>query len=113
MIKKAESGGLLDRVFGSDNMHLLRECPCPVWLIKPKSPKTIHRILAAVDVDDFYPQEELDTRHRLNLQILEMAGSLALSEFAKLHVVHVWEAIAEIRCGVLFWTCRTTKSLPI
>lgn len=95
VIKMAESGGLLDRVFGSDDMHLLRECPCPVWLIKPKSPKTIQRILAAVDVDDYYPPEELNTRHRLNVQIIEMAGSLALSEFARLHVVHVWEAIAE------------------
>lgn len=95
VIKMAESGGLLDRVFGSDDMHLLRECPCPVWLIKPKSSKTIQRILAAVDVDDYYPPEELNTRHRLNLQILEMAGSLTLSEFARLRVVHVWEAIAE------------------
>ena len=30
VIKTAESGGLLDRVFGSDDMHLLRKCPCPV-----------------------------------------------------------------------------------
>jgi len=36
VIKTAESGGLLDRVFGSDDMHLLRKCPCPVWLLKPK-----------------------------------------------------------------------------
>lgn len=95
VIKTAESGGLLDRVFGSDDMHLLRECPCPVWLVKSESPKVFHRILAAVDVDDYYPPEELNTRHQLNLQILEMASSLALSEFAKLHVVHVWEAVGE------------------
>ncbi len=95
MIKEAESGGLLDRVFGSDDMHLLRKCPCPVWLVKSKSPMTYHRILAAVDVDDCYPPKELDTRHRLNLQTLEMASSLALSEFAELHIVHTWEAIEE------------------
>ncbi len=95
VIKTAESGGLLDRVFGSDDMFLLRECPCPVWLVKPESSKTVQRILAAVDVDDTYPPEELNTRRQLNFQILEMASSLALSEFAKLHVVHVWEAIAE------------------
>lgn len=95
MIKTAESGGLLDRVFGSDDMHLLRKCPCPVWLVKSESPKAYNRILAAVDVDDAYPSEELNTRHLLNLQILEMAISLALSEFAELHIVHVWEAIGE------------------
>jgi len=95
IIKTAESSGLLDRVFGSDDMHLLRKCPCPVWLVKPQSPKAYQRVLAAVDVDDDYPPEELDTRHKLNLQILEMASSLALSEFAELHVVHTWEAVGE------------------
>ena len=95
VIKTAESGTLLDRVFGSDDMHLLRKCPCPVWLIKSKSPQNYQRILAAVDVDIFYQKEELNTHHLLNLQILEMASSLALAEFAELHIVSVWEAIAE------------------
>jgi len=95
VIKTAESGGLLDRVFGSDDMHLLRKCPCPVWLVKPESPKAFHKILAAVDVDDYYLPEELNTRHQLNLQILEMASSLALSEFAELHVIHAWDVIGE------------------
>ncbi len=102
VIKTAESGGLLDRVFGSDDMHLLRKCPCPVWLVKPKSPKSYHRILAAVDVDDYYPPEELHTRHPLNLQVLEMASSLALSEFAELHVVYVWDAIGGMVINSVF-----------
>ncbi|PSJ16155.1 universal stress protein, partial [Nitrosomonas supralitoralis] len=95
VIKTAEKCGLLDRMFGSDDMHLLRKCPCPVWLVKPESPKKYQRILAAVDVDDYYPPEELEERYLLNLQILELASSLALSEFAELHVVHAWEAVAE------------------
>lgn len=95
VIKMAESGGLMDRVFGSDDMHLLRKCPCPVWLVTSESPKTYHRILAAVDVNDDYPTKELNTRHLLNVQILEMASSLALSEFAELHIVHVWKAVLE------------------
>ncbi len=93
--KTAESGGLLHRIFGGDDMHLLRECPCPVWLVKPESPKVFQKILAAVDVDDYYLPEELNTRHLLNLQILEMASSLALSEFAKLHVIHAWKILGE------------------
>jgi universal stress protein E len=95
VIKTAESDGLLDRVFGSDDMHLLRKCPCPVWLVKSELPKAFHKILTAVDVDDYYPQEELNTRHLLNLQILEMASSLTLSESAELHVVHAWMAFDE------------------
>jgi universal stress protein E len=95
VIKTAESGELLDRVFGSDDMHLLRKCPCPVWLVKPKSPKAFHKILATVDVDDYYSTEELNTRSQLNIQTLEMASSLALSEFAELHIAHAWMAIGE------------------
>lgn len=95
VIKTAVSGTLMDRVFGSDDMHLLRKCPCPVWLIKSKSPQNYQRILAAVDVDNFYQKEELNTQHLLNLQIIEMASSLALSEFSELHIVNAWEAIGE------------------
>jgi nucleotide-binding universal stress UspA family protein len=95
VIKTAESSGMLEYMFGSDDMHLLRKCPCPVWLIESKSPKVYHRILAAVDVDDNYPPEELNTRHLLNLQIIEMASSMALTEFADLHIVHAWAAVGE------------------
>ncbi len=94
VIKAAESGGLLGRVFGSDDMNLLRKCPGPVWLVKSDSPRAYQRILAAIDVDD-YQGEELNTKHLLNLQILEMASSLALSEFAELHIAHAWHAVAE------------------
>lgn len=95
VFKMAENGGLLNHMFGSDDMHLLRKCPCPVWLVKPNSPKSYQKILAAVDVDDNYPSEELNTRNLLNLQVLEMASSLTLSESAELHIVNVWEAIGE------------------
>ena len=110
VVKMAESGGLLSRVFGSDDMHLLRKCPCPVWLIQHKSPKAYQRILAAVDVDDSYPTEELNTRHLLNHQILELASSLALSEAAELHIVHAWVPIVEgmLRGG---FTARPEKEV--
>ena len=95
VIKRPEIHPWLDRLFGSDDMHLLRKCPCPVWLIKSGVPKSYRRILAAVDVDDVYPQEELGSRRALRRQIVEMASSLALSDFAELHIVHAWHAIGE------------------
>ena len=96
VIKCPESPSWLDRFFSGDDMHLLRKCPCPVWLVKPKAQKTYRRILAAVDVDDSYSKKELETNHRLNVQILEMAASLAISESAELHVVHAWESMREL-----------------
>jgi len=99
VIKCPESPSWLDRFFSGDDMHLLRKCPCPVWLVKPEAPGSYKRILAAVDVDESYLPTELATRNALNVQILEMAASLALSEFADLHVVHVWDSIYESISG--------------
>jgi nucleotide-binding universal stress UspA family protein len=95
VIKAPENPDWLDRLLGSDDMQLLRKCPCPVWLVKQAPTKSYHRILAAVDVDTDHPGPELAIRHRLNVQILELAVSLALSDFTELHVVHAWEALAE------------------
>ena len=95
VIKSVENQDWLDRVFGSDDMHLMRKCPCPVWLIKPQSPGAYQRILAAVDVDDAFPPKELASRRQQSMHILEMASSLALSDSAELHVAHAWDAIGE------------------
>jgi nucleotide-binding universal stress UspA family protein len=92
VLKMADSGGLLDRLFGTDDMHLLRKCPCPIMLIKPQTPTSYQQILASVDVDDNYPSEELNTRAMLNEQILDLASSLSISASAKLDIVHVWDA---------------------
>jgi len=95
VIKTPETQDWLDQLFGSDDMHLLRKCPCPVWLTKSGSPKTYRRILAAVDINETYPEEEQQERDAMNHQILEIASSLSLSNFTELHIVHVWEAISE------------------
>jgi nucleotide-binding universal stress UspA family protein len=95
VIKIPDTADWLDQLFGSDDMHLLRKCPCPVWLIKSEAAKPYRRILAAVDVNDQGRPEEHRARTALNRQILEMAISLAISEFAELHIVHAWDAIGE------------------
>jgi universal stress protein E len=99
IIKMPETEDWLDRLFSSDDMHLFRKCPCPVWIIKPRVKKPFRRILAAIDVGETFSsaeQQQLVT----NQQILEMASSLALSDFSELHVVHVWDSIGEIAmCG--------------
>lgn len=84
--------GLFPRLFGSTSMHLMRKCPCPVWVIKPGAGKSYNRILAAVDVT-----EELcdDTKQLINPLILQLAGSLARMEKSELHVVQVWSVLHE------------------
>lgn len=93
VIKPAENPGWLDRLFGSDDMHLLRKCPCPVWLMKPGEMSNYECILAAVDFDASQPDS---AGQPLNREILALAASLALSDFAALHLVHAWDAPAEM-----------------
>lgn len=102
VIKATEKDNFLDRVFGSDDMHLTRKCPCPVWLVSPASENDFRRIVAAIDVDDCYRDEEIDTRRDLNRTILQIACSLAQRENAELHIVHVRRQIDErvVRSGL-------------
>lgn len=103
VIKSAENPEWLDRLLGSEDMHILRKCPCPVWLVKPGAPQKYRSIMAAVDLDNANQSGELNTRQLLNRDILQLAGSLALANFSELHVVHAWEAIGEsaMRAGLL------------
>jgi len=95
LIKVAEQADWLERLLGSDDIELLRKCPCPLWLCRADEPSNYRSILVAVDPDDSYPAAELEARQALNRQALEMAVSLALSDFAELHLVHVWDAVGE------------------
>ncbi|MDY0223651.1 MAG: universal stress protein [Desulfobacterium sp.] len=92
VIKPAENPSWLDRIFGNNDMQLLRQCPCPVLIMKPHEKSSYNTILAAVD---FNPLNPLGSDLDLNLEILELASLLALSNFASLHFAHAWEAVAE------------------
>ena len=89
LMKPAENPNFIERLFGSDDMQLLRNCPCSVWLTRSEEKSDYGCILAAVDIDLDMPDE---TEQHLNRQILELSGSLAISKFAALNVLHVWDA---------------------
>jgi len=78
-------GGLSKWLFGSTDLHLLRKCPRPVWIVKPTKRKKYARVLAAVD-----PDPGVEAHEELNRHILELATSLAIQEHSELHVVHAW-----------------------
>ncbi len=79
-------------LFGSTDMHLLRKCPCPVWIVKVEEARPVNRILAAVDLESYGDDEDLSA---LNRQILEMSASLADCDSCELHVVHAWVTMGE------------------
>lgn len=76
-------------LFDGVDMQLLRECPCPVWLVGPDPPRT-GRVLAAVD-----PNPEDQTEQALNVSILETALWLGHAEHHELFVLHVWHAFGQ------------------
>lgn len=83
-------GGWKRALFGSTSMHLMRKCPCPVWVAKGRQGDPIAKVMAAVDPDrDERPDDAL------NLTILQLATSMAAMEGAELHVVHVWSVFGE------------------
>jgi universal stress protein E len=89
VIKVAEhDSGLVSSLFGSTDMHLMRKCPCPVWIDRAGDEPAYHRILAAVDPFD-------DESGNLQRLILDLAASLADREHATLDVVHAWEMPGE------------------
>ena len=75
-------------LLGSNDMHLLRKCPCPVWIDRPGEKSAYRKILAAVDPFD-------DESGNLQRLILDLATSLAGRENASLEIIHTWELAGE------------------
>ena len=89
LIKPIESPGRRLDPLGTNDKHLLRKCPCPVWLVKPTRRMKYDHILAAVDSD---PSTSNTT---LNTLILDLSTSLAARERTDLHVVSAWAVSCE------------------
>lgn len=83
----AEEGG---RVFASDDMHLMRKCPCPVWILKGEQAARTRHILAAVDPEPDDPQ-----RDGLSRMVMELATSLATGDGARVEAINAWRLLEE------------------
>ncbi len=81
-------GGLKTHIFGTLDTRLIELCPCPVWIDKPIPHARYSRILAAVDL-------AVESAPELQVTILQLATSIAESERAELHVLHVWQLYGE------------------
>ena len=91
VLKTVNSEGLVHRTFfGSTDMHLMRKCPTPLWLIKPGEPETFRRILVPLD-----PNSEDGIKRDLGMSLLNLATSLAEMDGAELLIVHAWHAYEE------------------
>ena len=92
IITANDDGGLKRHFCCSTALHLMRKCPCPVWVMKPTQGKRFARILAAVDTDPYKSDTEHDA---MNTKIMALASSLAEREQGELHIVHAWTMYGE------------------
>ena len=86
VIKTADEFSGMGRLFGSVALSLLRNCPCPVWLLKPEVFGEFDCVLAAVDV-----ASEKEEHIEFNEKTVKLAHSVAKRENAKLHLVTAWD----------------------
>jgi len=97
VIKTAEPVSWVKRLFGSTDMHLLRKCPCPLWLLKPGVAPNYQRIVASVDIHpSAQPADE-----SLNQRIVEFAAAFTIPNNAELYLLHAWQP--EPAGMVLMW----------
>lgn len=74
--------------FGSTALHLIRKCPCPVWVVGKEGTAEPSRVLAAVD-----PGQE-SARAAVARQVLRLAHAVRSIDGA-VHALAVWNAPSE------------------
>ena len=102
VIKCPEDPDWLDRIFGSNDMQLLRKCPCPLWLIPESATSSYKNVLVAINVSDQQMPDAGEVDFLLNCKLAELGASLAVSEGAELHFVYVWESVMDMASGLVF-----------
>ena len=89
LVIKTARGRLLEPslFFGSTALHLLRKCPCPVWVVDDQGAAQPGPLLAAID-----PANDAADARNLAETVLDLAGFLAERDKVPLHVLHAWTA---------------------
>jgi universal stress protein E len=88
LIKAANSS---EKSFDSNDFHIMRKCPKPVWLIKEGENDKVRRIIAAIDLS----MEQHAEGRAQNRMIMDMATSLSRYEGAKLTIISCWSLYGE------------------
>lgn len=72
-------------IFGQTSRQLLRNCPCPLWLVPPGTMPRFKRVLACVDTTSGDPVDAL-----LNENIYSLAAAVSEQFDSRLAVLHAW-----------------------
>ena len=85
VVKASGKPHLTGMLFSTLDMNLVKKCPCPVLIMKPRKKITHSRILAAVDL-----RRKDKTQKNMDRTIMELSRDLAALEKGTLHILHAW-----------------------
>lgn len=91
LVIRGDKGTVAGRAsFGPSDIELLRECPCPVWMVRPREVPAYERIVAAIDPEGYAEDHDV-----LNRRIVEMALDVAELSAAVVLAISVWMPFGE------------------
>lgn len=92
VVKASGKPHMIGALFSTLDMNLVRKCPCPVYIMKPRKKISHARILASVDL-------RLKDKSQKNMDrtIMDLASMVAEMEKGDLHVLHSWHVAMEKR----------------
>lgn len=73
-------------IFSNTDWNLIRDCPAPLWLVKPHAIAAAPKIIAAVD-----PVHERDKPAELDHLILKKSREIAAALGGEAHVLHAFD----------------------
>ena len=83
VLNAEDEHGRLGRPLGRTALRLLRDCPCPVWVINGEEHGPHRRVLAALDAGEDWSGQQQES-----LRVLELAASVAESGGSELRIVY-------------------------
>lgn len=90
LVVKAAATPALTKPVHEDRI-LLRDCPCPIWIVRPSQRRLHPRVLASIE---FFDDEETETA--LAADVMAHAAAAADADHAKVEVVHAWQIRREL-----------------
>lgn len=97
IVKCCSNPTFLEQIFGSNDMHLFRKCPCAILMLKPDQVDPCANILATVDLidDSFLENGDSRVQDQLNQKVMEYAVTFAFPNSTALHIGSAWDSYGE------------------
>ncbi|HET7133820.1 MAG TPA: universal stress protein [Gammaproteobacteria bacterium] len=92
VVKDTHYHALIKRsIFSNTDWHLIRDCPMPLWLVKPRAIAARPCFIAAVD-----PLHDMDKPAELDHSIMSAATELAGATGGEVHVYHAFDITSQL-----------------